>query len=268
MTSPDAPPTPASSPGLPPVRRQAVVRASPARAFQAWTDELGAWWPFHTHSVCGERATAAFTDGRLVETGPDGTTHVWGTVTTWLPGRRLTMTWHPGQGDDVATTVDVRFDRLDDGVTLVTLTHSGWENRPDAADARDDYRTGWASVIGEYVTVLGTSADPVPQQAGEATDVTWLVLEHAVWAPETGDVFSDPRFGDHVSFLRSVDQRGWLVAAGNLPDSPGSGMTVLRVPDADVGAAVAAAQDEDLSVAGALFGVHVRPWNVALSAQA
>ena len=85
---------------------------------------------------------------------------------------------------------------------------------------------------------------------------------------DAGSVFVDPRFADHLAFLRSAHDRGWLVAAGNLPDSPGSGMTILRVPDGDLATAVEAAQDDDLSVAHALFGVRVRPWNVALSAVA
>lgn len=263
MTPPAAPTTTPAATPLPPVRRQVVVNASPERAFEAWASELATWWPFHTHSVCGDGATAAFADGQLVETGPDGSTHVWGTVTAWVPGHRIAMTWHPGHDDDISTTVDVQFDGVGADRTLVTLTHSGWERRQDAVDARDNYRTGWATVVGHYGRSLG-----VPDTAGSdgQSGVTWLVLQHTVWAPDQDSVFTDPRFADHVAFLRGVDQRGWLVAAGNLPDSPGSGMTVLRVPDGDLPVAVAAAQDDDGSVTGALFGVLVRPWNVALSA--
>lgn len=254
---------PTATAPLPPVRRQVVVTATAARAFAAWTEELASWWPFATHSVCGQGATAAFVDGRLVETGLDGAAHVWGTVTVWEPGRRLAMTWHPGQSADGATDLDVQFDELDDGHTLVTVTHSGWERRPDAGDAREDYRTGWIGVLDRYGTRVG-STSVVADATGSTRDV-WLVLQHTPWTPDDADVFSDPRFAGHIDFLRRMDAAGWLVAAGSLPDSPGSGMTVLHVPDDQLTSAVAAAQDDDLSVAHGLFGVRIRPWNVALA---
>ncbi len=47
---------------LAPVRRQIVVNATPLRAFDAWTQQLAAWWPFATHSVYGEGSTATFVD--------------------------------------------------------------------------------------------------------------------------------------------------------------------------------------------------------------
>lgn len=245
---------------LPPVRRQVVVNVDAERAFEAWTAELGTWWPFAGHSVCGEGATAAFTDGRLVETGPDGSQHLWGTVTDWEPGRCLRMTWHPGHVGADATTVDVRFDGIGDNRTLVTLTHTGWENRADAKSARENYRSGWVGVVSTFGETAVAETSTVDAEA-----TTWLVLEHTVDSPGAATVFADPRFAEHIAFLRRVHDRGWLVAAGNLPDSPGAGMTILHVPDTEVAKAVAAAQDEDLSVVGGLFGVRVRPWNVALS---
>ena len=114
-----------------PIRRQVVVSANPERAFTAWTEELAVWWPFERHSVFGAGSGAAFVDGQLVETGSDGSQQLWGTVTAWEPGHQLSMTWHPGQNEDAATTVDVRFDAIGDDRTLVTLTHTGWENRVD-----------------------------------------------------------------------------------------------------------------------------------------
>ena len=245
-----------------PIRRQVVVTADPDRAFTVWTEELAAWWPFERHSVHGAGSSASFTDGQLIETGPDGTQQVWGTVTAWLPGQQLTMTWHPGQSEDVSTTVDVRFDAINESQTLVTLTHTGWENRVDAADARKEYGKGWPTVVGRYSAALAVD-EPV---AKDSDDFTWLVLQHSAVTVGDGSVFASPLFREHIAFLGQMKDRGWLVAAGNLPDSPGSGMTILRVPDADTSAAVAAAQDEDQSVSRGLFDVRIRPWNVALSA--
>ena len=143
---------------LAPVRRQVVVNATPLRAFEAWTEQLAAWWPFSSHSVYGEASSAAFVDGRLIESGPDGSTCSWGRVSTWRPGERLEMTWHPGQDEDESTTVEVTFDAAPNGRTLVTLTHTGWENRADASSAHGDYSTGWPVVMGRFVDLLGGRA--------------------------------------------------------------------------------------------------------------
>ena len=246
-----------------PIRRQVVVSANPERAFTAWTEELAVWWPFERHSVYGAGSSAAFVDGHLVETGPDGSQQMWGRVTTWEPGQQLSMTWHPGQNEDAATTVEVRFDAIGDDRTLVTLTHTGWENRADAAETRDEYGRGWPTVVGQFAAQLDTASGS--EVAGSPV-ATWLVLQHAAVQSE-GSVFASPLFREHIAFLSRMNERGWLVAAGNLPDSPGSGMTILRVKGADAREAVIAAQDDDQSVTQGLFEVRVRPWNVALSGQ-
>ena len=243
-----------------PIRRQVIVAVDPDRAFTAWTDQMGAWWPFAQHSVYGDGATVAFVDGRLIETAPDGSSCSWGTVTAWEPGERLTMTWHPGQSEDASTTVDVRFDAISDDQTLVTLTHSGWENRVDAIDARSNYRNGWPIVVDRFADGF-RGVEKRPQSDG----TMWLVLRHFV-APEVdGQAFASPLFQEHLAFIQRAHERGWLVAAGSLPDSPGAGMTILHVPSEDAGVAVLAAQDDDQSVVKGLFDVHVRQWNVALS---
>jgi hypothetical protein len=137
-----------------PVRREVLVSATPLHAFNVWTQQLDAWWPFATHSVHGSESTAAFVDGVLIETATDGSTCIWGTVTTWNPGVRLAMTWHPGHAEDASTTVDVSFAAEPDGRTRVTLTHTGWENRADAVAARDNYETGWPPVLESFANLV------------------------------------------------------------------------------------------------------------------
>ena len=36
------------------VTRSVTVSASPERAFRAFTEEIGGWWPLQTHSLFGE----------------------------------------------------------------------------------------------------------------------------------------------------------------------------------------------------------------------
>ena len=152
-----------------PGRRLGESRAGLHRVDQ----ELAVWWPFERHSVFGADSGAAFVDWIVVETGPDGSQQLWGTVMTWEPGHQLTMTWHPGQNEDAATTVDVRFDAISDEQTLVTLTHTGWGTGVDAAEARDEYGKGWPTVVGQFTAaqldaVSGSEVSSGPGASGSS----------------------------------------------------------------------------------------------------
>lgn len=143
---------------LDPVVKQACVPLTAEEAFAAFTEEVAAWWPLATHSVGHEQAVdVAFDNGRLVETTADGARHVWGTVTEWAPPRRLAMTWHPGTPPEEATHVEVVFEPDGPDRTRVTLTHTGWENRPDSVEARGQYDPGWEYVLGRYLERSSTT---------------------------------------------------------------------------------------------------------------
>jgi uncharacterized protein YndB with AHSA1/START domain len=143
---------------LPPIRRQVVVPAAPDRAFDVFTQRIGSWWPVDRHSVHGTGATAAFRDGRLIETGPGGEEVEWGTVLAWEPPRLLRMTWHPGYAAERASEVEVEFTAAADGHTVVTLTHRDWSRFPDPAAARDNYGVGWPVVLAAYAAMLPSAS--------------------------------------------------------------------------------------------------------------
>ena len=107
---------------LPPIRREILVDADPATAFEVFTDRIGQWWPLEDLSVYGAGGTVGFADGRIVERSPDGEATVWGTVTRWEPATALAFTWHPGGPPDQASNVEVTFTAAD-SQTLVALTH-------------------------------------------------------------------------------------------------------------------------------------------------
>ena len=82
------PPKPARAPRkepavstVPPMRREVLVDADPATAFEAFTARIGRWWPLAELSVYGTGATVAFSGGQIVERSADGQSAVWGTVT-------------------------------------------------------------------------------------------------------------------------------------------------------------------------------------------
>ena len=132
------------------VRKERLLACSPARAFQAFTEEMAAWWPLATHSVGRDDAVDVTVDGRvgghITESIRDGSTSVWGTITTWEPPERFVCTWHPGTDPAQASTVEVTFEADGDG-TRMTLVHTGWERRADGATMRDNYDSGWDVVL-------------------------------------------------------------------------------------------------------------------------
>jgi uncharacterized protein YndB with AHSA1/START domain len=75
---------------------------------------------------------------------------VWGTVTEWAPGKRLSFTWHPGREVERASRVSVSFTAHPADQTLVVLEHSGWDGFDDPETARNEYSNGWPPVLGLY----------------------------------------------------------------------------------------------------------------------
>src|SRR5262245_41818137 len=95
---------------LAPVMRSTFVRATPERAFAAFTDEIAQWWPLHDHSVfLADAVDVSFHDGHLLERSSQGETNEWGEVLSWDPPHSLSMTWHPGAEKSADTVVTVTF---------------------------------------------------------------------------------------------------------------------------------------------------------------
>jgi uncharacterized protein YndB with AHSA1/START domain len=140
------------------VRKSVTVPAPPDRAFEVFTAHFGDWWPLATHSVGTDKAVGvcfgAGVGGIILETLADGTMSVWGTVTRWEPPDRVAFSWHAGTPAAEAGLVEVTFTPAEPGSTLVELVHTGWENRPDGASARDSYQTGWDPVIDQYARAV------------------------------------------------------------------------------------------------------------------
>jgi uncharacterized protein YndB with AHSA1/START domain len=121
------------------------VPATPARAFQAFTAEIGLWWrpnqlfQFTRRSAAGRLAFEPGEGGRFTETAADGEVFEIGRITAWQPGTRLAFTWRqasfaPGQ----VTEVEIRFEAVG-SETRVTVEHRGWETVPQHHVARHTF---------------------------------------------------------------------------------------------------------------------------------
>ena len=132
------------------------IKRSPNETFDAFLSKASLWWPLDTHSISpslGEPAPDTivierFEGGKIFEISAHGEHRIWGTVLDYEEGKRIAFSWHPGLTESDATAVSVEFEPTDEGHTIVTLVHSGWEARGDrAAEIRGNYATGWSDII-------------------------------------------------------------------------------------------------------------------------
>ncbi len=120
------------------------VPGSPERAFQVFTEEIGAWWrpnPLFGFTPKGPGEIAieppsADGPGRIVERLPNGRLFVIGAITGWEPGERLAFGWRQASfPPDQSTRVEIRFEAVGEE-TRVTVEHAGWDDVPPAHVAR------------------------------------------------------------------------------------------------------------------------------------
>ncbi len=109
------------------------VRATPERAFEVFTGEIGAWWrPNELFQFTPRSPGVLSFDGeaRLVETLPNGKVFEIGRVSAWEPPRRLVFGWRQAAFEpDQDTEVEVTFEPIGEE-TRVTVCHSGWDSVP------------------------------------------------------------------------------------------------------------------------------------------
>ena len=123
------------------------VAASPQRAFEAFTQEIGAWWRPNglfqlTPRGDGELRFEGGEGGRLVTALPNGKEFEIGRITAWLPGERLAFTWRQATfAPDQLTHVEIRFEAVGEE-TRVTVEHCGWDAIPQEHAARHGFPLG------------------------------------------------------------------------------------------------------------------------------
>ena len=94
------------------------VPADPARAFEAFTGEIGTWWrPDGLFRITprgdGRLAFEPGEGGRLYTTLDDGEQFEIGRISVWDPGRRLVFAWRQASfAPDQSTEVEVRFEAV------------------------------------------------------------------------------------------------------------------------------------------------------------
>jgi uncharacterized protein YndB with AHSA1/START domain len=121
------------------------VKAPPERAFQAFVDEIGAWWRpsplFQTTPRPGRLSFELAKDGggeggRLIETREGGKVFEIGRIRVWEPPRRLVFSWRQANFPlDLHTEVEVAFEAVGEE-TRVSVEHRGFDRVPQESAAR------------------------------------------------------------------------------------------------------------------------------------
>lgn len=120
------------------------VDASPERAFEAFTRDVGLWWrpnalfPFTPRSP-GVVSFEGEGGGRFIERLANGQVFEIGRITVWEPGVRLAFGWRQASfSPDQLTAVEVRFEPMGEQ-TRVTVEHRGWDSVPADHVARHHF---------------------------------------------------------------------------------------------------------------------------------
>lgn len=120
------------------------IDATPLRAFEAFTREIGSWWKSSplfqlTPRGDGELRFEPGEGGRLVTTWAPGKEHEIGRISVWQPGERLVLSWRSASfRPDQATELEVRFEAVGKQ-TRVTIEHRGWDAIPQDHVARHGF---------------------------------------------------------------------------------------------------------------------------------
>jgi uncharacterized protein YndB with AHSA1/START domain len=146
------------------VRREVVVPAPPARAFEVFTARMTDWWPPAHHigsAPIEEIIIEPREGGRWYTRHQDGSETSTGFVTVWEPPHRLVITWQINADwrYDAAliTHVELRFAELEDGRTRVELEHRDLDRYGEQAEhMRQTFSQpgAWDATLAAYAAAL------------------------------------------------------------------------------------------------------------------
>lgn len=120
------------------------VKATPQRAFEAFTEEIGEWWRPNPLFQLTPRGDGVLRfepgeGGRLVAKLASGKDFEVGRIIVWAPGERLVLTWRNASfAPELSTEVEARFEAVGDE-TRVTIEHRGWDRIAQSDIARHGF---------------------------------------------------------------------------------------------------------------------------------
>ena len=133
------------------VERIVTIAASPERVWQAWVNEMNAWWTkpyYNDHDlVTGLRMEPCLGGRYIEEWGKNGEGFLIGQITVWLPPRRLAYTWTQRDWEGIITLIEIELEAEGENNTRFTLMHHGFDRLPEGAVIRNGYQRGSTELI-------------------------------------------------------------------------------------------------------------------------
>ena len=135
------------------------VKATPERAFDVFTGEIGDWWRPNglfqtTPRPPGRLAFEPGEGGRLIETLANGKVFEIGRVLVWEPPKRFVFSWRQANfPPDLETEVEVCFEAVGDE-TRVSVEHRGFDQVPAGAARHGFPDHALLARLGEWWQVL------------------------------------------------------------------------------------------------------------------
>lgn len=141
-----------------PIRRTLTLKTDVSRAFVAFTQRMGQWWPpLHTLSKVprDDVIIEPRPGGRWYERGTDGSESEWGKVLIWDPPQRVVLAWQIDAqfryNPTLITEVELRFTALRERETQVDFEHRNLERLGEqAAAVREKLNSGWPGILEAY----------------------------------------------------------------------------------------------------------------------
>lgn len=147
-----------------PLRASITVDAPPESAFEAFTAELGRWWPLAYTYAQAELDTAVIepkAGGPWFERDRAGQETAWGEVRAWEPPSRLVLSFavspdRAPEPEERASEVEIRF--LPEGSgTRIELEHRDFERHGEGAGRLRDGLVspgGWPLILADFARYL------------------------------------------------------------------------------------------------------------------
>jgi uncharacterized protein YndB with AHSA1/START domain len=151
---------------VPPVRKQILVEAPQAHAFDVFTRGIDRWWPREHHigqSPLARQVLESAPEGRWYAVCQDGSECEVGRVLVWDPPRRLVLAWQiTGEwkyDPSFVTEVEVTFAAEGARRTRVTLEHRDLDRYGVAAESlrkEIDSEGGWNKVMQQFAAAAAS----------------------------------------------------------------------------------------------------------------
>lgn len=131
-----------------PIHHEVTVAATPERAFDLFTREMGSWWA----SACTADPTTFSGIDLMPEIGGTlamrhgAASYPFGEVRVWEPGLRFGSTFWLAMDAKHPSSIDVTFTH-DGSVCLMRFEHGGWT--PENLEGRETY-VDWPLLLGRF----------------------------------------------------------------------------------------------------------------------